>query len=289
MSLVRISWFPDGTMPEIVPIASSGGSWPAVLTISRYDEKLGWIFAEDIEGQYCFSMKHENWQMKVGDHSETRVASWIRMEVRVANVRRAARSGFDVVLGRPPAMMWVMSTPLKNPNHKGSIGNQLRSRTFSDENEMKKWIEGRATDCWETGKCLTAGFSIPPDSFSSVKRNYTRGPWYFGLCSDFEQAVRELTTDHRVAELLKRTERGVLDFWPKRTQVPVPDVYKKLRSEVKQEANSLILISIRQALAGPQSSNAWIGRSVLDLADRYYRNYLYNMNRRLITEEIKRR
>ncbi|MCY2966347.1 MAG: hypothetical protein NT069_22400, partial [Planctomycetota bacterium] len=61
-----------------------------------------------------------------------------------------------------------------------------------------------------------------------------------------------------------------------------------LHETTRQDANWLMLVSIRQALAGPdQDTSIWLGRPVTDLVEQIYKEHVYNRNRGLVEQDLK--
>jgi hypothetical protein len=154
---------------------------------------------------------------------------------------------------------------------------------MSDFEQVLAEIENWSCDPWETGQYLTAGLSVPPKLYDDDVRNYSRGDWYLSCCKDFDQCWKALYESDPVRELLDLTERGAIKIGPK--ELPVDHVNRKLCDEAKTEANPLIFISIRQALAGighkPTETSAVTPVPVFTSVDFLYRDHLYNLNRKL--------
>ena len=88
--------------------------------------------------------------------------------------------------------------------------------------------------------------------------------------------VEELV-DSRAAASLLEVDR-VFRPGPNGTAVG-DDVHPR----VLEERNSLLLIAVKQALAGPTDqawdNDTWMGRPVMELAGRIFRDHLYNRTR----------
>ena len=214
--------------------------------------------------------------------STPRTEGRFRVEAQVAKESgNPFEAGDKVVFAREAASKWVAYKPLKNPNKHGKDPSDLDP--MSDFEQVLAEIENWSCDPWETGQYLTAGLSVPPKLYDDDVRNYSRGDWYLSCCKDFDQCWKVLYESDPVRELLDLTERGAIKIGPK--ELPVDHVNRKLCDEAKTEANPLIFISIRQALAGvghkPTETSAVTPVPVFTSVDFLYRHHLYNLNRKL--------
>lgn len=126
---------------------------------------------------------------------------------------------------------------------------------------------------------MTAGFTQPQMPFLSDRRVREPGRnalWVFGVCSDLENTLGELAGSAAASALLE-VDR-VFHPGPGGTALG-DDVHPR----VLEERNALLLIAIKQAMAGPTDpawdNDAWLDRPVMDLAGRIFRDHLYNRTR----------
>jgi hypothetical protein len=123
-------------------------------------------------------------------------------------------------------------------------------------------------DPFETGKWLTAALAAPPRSLAA----HTRSPgklalWVFGVCESVERFGQVLYEHEAMQRLLAKTRRGELFVGPPGHRRPFPQARAG-------EANAVMLLAIKQALAGPSNAKPV---SVRQLAKNLYRNHLYNL------------
>ena len=151
-------------------------------------------------------------------------------------------------------------------------------------------------DFWEKGPFLTAGISGPDmpsgDGESREISWKARARLVLGVCDDFDAYVNELLESDEIKELLRRTECNEIDFWPlkdRHNHEVRLTVRPRLFDEVINEAYSLMLLSIRQALAGPhEDSQKYEGKPVTVKVNHIYRGHLDRLNRKINREEAKR-
>jgi hypothetical protein len=213
--------------------------------------------------------------------STSRTEGRFRVEAQVAKESgNPFEAGDRIVFAREAASKWVTHKPLKNPNKNKKDPNDLDPVT--DFEQVLAEIENWTCDPWETGQYLTAGLSVPPKLYDDDVQNYSRGDWYLSCCKDFDQCWDELYKSDPVVELLELTNRKKIAIGPK--QLPTDHKYKRLCDEAAAEANPLIFISIRQALAGvsrdlPTNVTPAL-EPVFNTVDSLYRNHLYNLNKK---------
>lgn len=242
--------------------------------------KGGVAYGREIPGTFGTIDYHINYRQC--GVSNLRTEGLFRVEAQVAKESSIPFvAGDKVVFAREAASKWVTFMSLKNPNKNGKDPNNLDPVTDFDQvlSEIDQW----SFDPWETGQYLTAGISVPPKLYDDDLRNYSRGDWYLSCCKDFDLCWKVLYESEQVRELLDLTKRGTIKIGPK--DLPVDHKNRKLCDETKAEANPLIFISIRQALAGVSrdipKSNDLVPEPVLNTVDFLYRNHLYNLNKKL--------
>lgn len=148
--------------------------------------------------------------------------------------------------------------------------------------ELLQAIENLEVDYWETGSRMTAGWSEPEQTLRDDKgRNWRDALYVFGICDlgkskCFDDLVTTLFDSETGKTLRQQTEDRTIQFTPKWA----PPV--RLYDEVAKNGPGLLLLAIRQALAGPhKDSETFFGRPVMNLAARIYRELLNNANRRM--------
>jgi len=128
-------------------------------------------------------------------------------------------------------------------------------------------------DPFETGRYLTAAVPVPSASLAPKPRSVgERARWVFGVCSDVEACRAALLACDRSRRLLELTESQQLELGP-------PAHRKRVSAAVKTEAHQIMMLAIRQALAGP-ADEADDGVPVMKLVEWLYKNHLYNWMRR---------
>jgi hypothetical protein len=212
---------------------------------------------------------------------------WLRLEFRVSTEQRLIRSGHFVVQALfPYASGWTQTARFKPAWKHGQYGRpepptQSVARPDSHNLELLRWVESLTHDPWETGKYLVAGILIPDVPHRFVDRTYqpkSKAADIFGLCEENpSDLVEEILMSDDLRKLLDRTEKDRIRFWyPRAPRGCVPALY----GETKDASGLLMLLSIRQALAGPRTgSEDWVGKPVVALVDRIYRAHLNNYNR----------
>ncbi len=177
----------------------------------------------------------------------------------------------------PYSNCWVGHAPFKRGSQKA--GEQRPSLEAASLDEALTLLGAVSNDLWEKGRRWTAGFTQPEMPLSSNRAAREPGKnalWVFGVCSDPPALVEELAASRMAASLLD-VDR-VFHPGPNGTAVG-DDVHPR----VLEERNSLLLIAIKQAMAGPTDpawdNDSWVGRPVMALAGRIFRDHLYNRTR----------
>lgn len=207
---------------------------------------------------------------------------WWRLEIKADSSNKSIRRNDHIVVAEHPyANGWLHHASFKPGSKKEKLRRpDLSSHVFNSSAELVHWLEWLPHDFWEKGNYLTAGISEPEMPFLPVgtTRNVQRQALLvFGVCDDFGACEQALWSTRRVRQLNKATEDGTLRFWPPKTN---RETQPSLSNELKAEGPSLLMLSIRQALAGPhKDSKKWVGRSVVDKVDYIYQGHLYNRYR----------
>jgi hypothetical protein len=147
---------------------------------------------------------------------------------------------------------------------------------FESVHHILHWVDSQKNDLWEQGDRLTAGVSVPDESFATDDqiRHYKNGVWVLGSCPDYTQAERELLSDEHVNDLLEWARQGTL-------RIGHPNAgYFAISDTTKEDRYSVMSIAVRQALAGPaKTPEDWTGRPVTELIDTLFRTHLNRHNR----------
>ncbi|MBI4881456.1 MAG: hypothetical protein HY812_17605 [Planctomycetes bacterium] len=259
------------------------------VDLMRVAERNGeWIFFGPVQSQVRNDRKHPE--------VAGRTLRWWRLEVRVRRARGAepgldgARPGEDVVVAEWPwSQEWVHAARLRRANKDGrAIDGAWAS--LSDAELIRRLDKDLAYDHFETnGDYLTAAISEPdqPLGLSHPRDEHERTCEVFGLCPGFDACVRALLETPAVADLLSLTAKGTLDAVP--ADARQHGVESRLPQEARDEGNSLMLLSIRQALAGPADGDdhASQGRLVTDLVGQIYRGHVWNLAKRIAARDGK--
>ncbi len=210
--------------------------------------------------------------------------AWWRMEIKVSKETQAIHGGDQLVLAEHPyGNGWLHHAPFKLGSNKGTLDRPDNAiPNFSSNVEAMTWAERQKCDLWEKGRYLTAGISEPetPFSPSGAYRNVQKNALFvFGVCTDFPTFEKLLWNSPIITRLLRETKAGTIRFWPpmvrfKNGAIPL------LFDEVRDDAESLMSLAIRQALAGPhKNSEKWIGQPVTKKVDQIFRGHLNARNR----------
>lgn len=286
MAILHIDSIPELDFSATRPIGRVPGRCDATLTLTgpSTDRDGELVFQEEIAATWGPVEKNVPYQRQESSRVVMDQARWWRVEVQVGTKATLIEPGMELVMARLPAACWVVSVPFRKSDRKGATerDNPLASPCSSLE-EVTSRLEDLDYDYWEKGNYLTAGVSIPSDALSGERRNFSRGDWLLGVCCDLNSACEQLINSERALKLLAWTENGQLKYWP--THVGIPEHYKTLHTEVKDDAGWLMYLSIRQSLAGPEDDASWKGLPVMDLVELIYKNHVYNRNRGLVDND----
>lgn len=223
---------------------------------------------------------------RVVDDAEHR-HRWWRMEAKVETRNERIQAHHQLVVAEHPySGGWLHHAPFKPGSKKGAEERaEFRSRHFQSIADVIGACEALPYDFWEKGNYLTAGISQPELPFDpdDRPRNVQKQALYlFGSCESLSAHEEALLRSKPIQELLRQTEAGTLKFWFKEAELAELPV---LFDEVKEDASSLMMLSVRQALAGPHRDNhEWIGRPVAEKASQIYRGHINARNRRVAEE-----
>lgn len=207
---------------------------------------------------------------------------WWRLEIKIEAKNNWIRPKDDFVIAQHPySTGWLQTAPFKPGSKKGAMERpNFSNRAFATTDDLLERLDQLGHDFWEKGNYLTAAISRPSLGFSSADgfRNVQRqAVFVFGNCENFQRVEQDLFNTDCVRLLLKDTEMDTIRFWASKAKLGTKP---RLFEEVKAEASMLMIMSIRQALAGPhKDSDQWIGRPVTDKVDQIYRGHLNRRNR----------
>lgn len=280
MAATRINIGPPSAAALAVPV----GSLPrgAVASARR--------IVTDDSGELVFGQEEPLFiamQLRAVLLCDGRPLSFWRMEAKVATAQRVPCAGEHLVVSEAPyGNGWTSVTRFKR-GLKRARGPRL-SLGASTLEQAQREIDALETDPWETGNYLTAGVNAPcAKTLRAPVRSYGRSAqWVLGVCADFEAHAEQLATCTRARRLLDDTHGARLRIVRPSPTSRAP-VIARIHPKACEAAAETLLLSIRQALAGPDESGAvhttrgdpWIGRPVMDLVDRLYRDHLYNQTR----------
>jgi hypothetical protein len=223
---------------------------------------------------------------RVVDDAEDR-HRWWRLEAKVETRNDGIRPHHELVVAEHPySGGWLHHVPFKPGSKKGAEERaEFSSRQFHSLAAAIAACEALAYDFWEKGNYLTAGISQPELPFdpNDPPRNVQKQALYvFGSCESLSAHEEALLRSKPIEELLRQTDAGTLKFWFKDAELAeLPQLF----DEVKEDAWSLMMLSVRQALAGPhRDGEAWIGRPVAEKVDQIYRGHINARNRRVAEE-----
>jgi hypothetical protein len=278
-SLLQVDVLPSSTTHEPDSAHEIGAvSKQQAITACRIgmgtDNELA--FLDEVEIKVSWDVKEE----LLSDGTNWR---WWRYEAKVDPRREgsAVKPGQSLVIAEHPyAISRTHQSFFKVGSHKGREDRSSLAKRFASGEELMKNVEALRIDYWERGNWLTAGLSNPEMSFrpDGQGRRFDKDALYvLGICENFENSVENLITTSHARKLVRITRNRSIRFWHHNVTTP-PRLYE----EVAEQAESLLLISIRQALAGPHmNSESWKHKPVMDLVDHIYRDHLNACNRRV--------
>lgn len=232
--------------------------------------------------------------------AEPGVGLW-RFEVKVKEPSGDAPTGpsaCDELLCAevPRANGWLARARFKRGDRHGRDG---APRVESGDDRVERLLSQRSTDPWEQGKWLTAAIDEGPDQYllADKIRNFGQDAfWVFGVCDDFESMRNEVVASDRAKELLLMTAQGRLRLF-----APVGGGAKVRQSRsvhprAVDDAARFWIAAVSQSFAGPLDSEmpprhaprdktGWLGQPVIELAERVYRDHMYNASRRFDRED----
>ena len=215
--------------------------------------------------------------------------SWFRLEFKAKESHKAIRSGdFLIWAEHPYANGWVNAARFKRPRKESRAARRdTNELEFANGQEFATWFEYLDYDWWETGKYLTAGFSglshpwMPRDELRNYHETLAD---VLGVCGEFPDAgdgvaffaacERELLEAEEIRKMMRLCENGTYQFW---REGPVDEV---LARKTCEDGNYVLPLAIRQAMAGPATSNASCrGRRVTYQVEHVFKYHLNNIYR----------
>ncbi len=260
-----------------------------VVDLMRVGERAGTLtFLGPVKSEVEFARE----EVTVGGRS----IAWWRHEIRVDRVRAddateapldGAREGEAVVVTEWPwSQEWADLARLRKAN-KDALDPTRDWAGLSPDDVICR-VDALDYDVFETNhRYLTAAISRPLSTLGIADPRATRdGYEVYGLCADHDGYTRALLETDVVARLIATTRRGTLDCVPKNAKVEgvIP---RRLPREARTEALSLMLLSLRQTLAGPAHGDDadWVGEPVAKLAEQIYKGHVWNLVKRVLNRE----
>lgn len=215
------------------------------------------------------------------------LAFW-RMEAKVATAQKVPRVGEHLVVSEAPYENgWTSVTRFKRGRKRARA--ERTSLGAATLEQAQREVDTLDTDPWETGNYLTAGVNAPcAKTLRTPPRSYGRSAqWVLGVCADFDAHATQLARSDRARRLLDDTHGDRLRVVrPSTSRAPV---VVRIHPRASESAGETLMLSVRQALAGPDDpgfapraatlADEWEGRPVMDLVERLYRDHLYNQTR----------
>ena len=292
MTLAVIDAFPAFVLESTRDVSGLSSRSPVRLTLSGFadsdaDNAGRLVFLRDIDATFAPVERSALWRRRDADGVTGGYLRWFRVEIQAPAGKGAEiTAGMEAVWARDHGTGWFAALRFKGANHKSKVErvDPLREPCATGEEAIQR-LEALSWDYWESGKFVTAGISIPPESCLDVERNYTRGQWLFGVCESVEQSVAALRLDPEVRKLQRLTDNRSLQFWPRSAGITVPEVYCRFHDELAEHATLLLELALKQALAGPEDGVEWQGRPVAELVAMIYKNHMYRVNRQLVDRD----
>jgi hypothetical protein len=223
------------------------------------------------------------WDVKEERLSTGQRHRWWRYEAKIDPKQPGCehvKAGHSFVVAEHPyGIERVHHATFKRGLHRGPEQRPDLDRRCTSGEELQRKVEELAADYWERGKLLTAGLSNPETTFrpDGGRRNQQDALYVLGICDDFEHRIRELADSKESTQLLRLTANRTIRIWPGNVDQPL-----NLYDEVAEHGPALLLLSLRQALAGPRTEALkWKGEPVMKLADHIYRDHLNSYQHRV--------
>lgn len=280
---------------DAFPISRLGFPAKGKMTRVGFDRHRGQPLSFEGETDVKVRMEERLWRYKMKgtergtDKSRYRGAiresrRW-RLEILVdAKDSQPIQPSHQVVVAQTPyGNGWVQSTALKKYTKKAQEKEEIESRLpeLDDLDDFELELEAaQVYDPWEKGQYYVAGISYPRGYLQLLLSNprNTEIDYVIGVCPDFKATRDELRMSADVERLLEKTRNGTIAFWKHGAPNQKPPLYE----ETKEAAPQLMMLSVHQALAGPQEfSKEWQGRPVWKLVEHLYCSHLNNHNRKI--------
>ena len=238
------------------------------------------------EGEVLFGAEEPIYvavQLRTIELRTGRTVGTFRLEAKAHEKADGPRAGDRLIVSEAPyGNGWTTTARFRRGLRRARV-DRARVQALTLE-EAQRELAAQPHDPWETGAYVTAGIEPPGEAqLGGPLRSYGRAAcWVFGVCEDVDAHAAALIASFRAQRLLDDTMRGRLRIVrPSASRAPV---VVPVHASVRDDAHELLLLSIRQALAGPAyddatEQDAWTGRPVLDLVERLYRDHLHNRTR----------
>ncbi len=271
---------------DAFPISRLGMPAKAKITRIGFDRKPGQPLSFEGETEVRVRMEERLWRFKLkkSDSRTIHEARRWRLEILVdaKNSDPIQPSHEAVVAQTPYGNGWVQPTAFKKYTKKTLEKEEVASNLpeFNDLEEAEANLEAaQVYDPWEKGQHYVAGISYPRGYLELLAGNPRNAEidYVLGVCPDFKAAQDELLISTEVKEFLEMTQKGTIAFWKR----GAPKQRPRLHERTKEAATGLMLLSVRQALAGPRMfSREFQGRPVSKLVEYLYCDHLNNENRK---------
>jgi len=265
--------------------ASEVGSWspPPESSVMRvgFDRKSGGPIVFEGETPIRVQLCERIWRYRYPANNPVgKTENRWRLEILTDPGQAYLRPQHSVVIAQEPygngwlqaATFKMYSKEEKSEQHFEPVEQPLR-----EKEDPVDWLERNLEyDPWENGAHYVAGIGAP-NGFHEDPRN-THGAFVFGACPDFNGLVAELLGCHKIQDMLRQTEQNHITFWYRPAIKNPPQLYP----EVIAEAETLMGLSIQQALAGPRRwSETWFGQEVSKLVRTIYCDHLNAFNKKV--------
>jgi hypothetical protein len=212
----------------------------------------------------------------LGDGNRTQ-HGFQRFEIK--SKRGATVNDWLVLSESPYANGWFTQAQFKRGSQR-SAEERMQLHSLTPE-EAQEEIVAKKTDPWETSSSVLTAAPRPMQPvglYDHPHRAQNDPVWVFGMCEDPDAIAQHLSASEAAAALVRTVERGGVRLGP---------AQKRLHRRTIEEANALMFLAIRQALAGPAEVSSLIDQPVMSLVRYIFEDHLYNHTRRCDREDGK--
>ena len=254
------------------PIAAFGDDRPIQATFIGKDEAGQLVYVKEVPLIERVKPRHA---VDNAGHPH----SWNRQEFVTPSQNGLIRNGWSLILSQRPLSSAVVAILTFKGAFKKSHAERPYPENMTNSTELVRWVDDLDFDPWEQGHDLVAGLLTPPIPFKRLDKVRTtrkkdNGGWCAGICPNFSEYENILLNSVQAQRLLEWTRRRNVKFGPSKVGLTRP--YK----EVADDRREILLLAIRQALAGPYKLNEdWTGQTVVRKMTSIYRRHLQNRNR----------